>query len=213
MPTSSWTTADDNALIALVEEYTLQAMGTPHASLWKRVAERLGHSRTPAVCRSRWSLFDPHVVQSDWTEAEDLALIESVRTKPIASIGWSRRAAELAVLHRYGGARRRLGQDVCRRWVKVLQPRCAPLLAHMPLAGVQKQMHVSSTPPGHKDYSCCVRRRSGGGGRDHHPCVVNAVLTCAPTFDQQRCAKAATMHSESVIYVPSALANYSRYSR
>lgn len=205
MPKSSWTPADDEALIALVEEYTLQSMGTSHASLWKRVAERLGQSRTPAVCRGRWSLFNPHVVQSDWTEAEDLALIESIRAKPVASIGWSRRAAELATVHRYGGARRRLGQDVCRRWVKVLEPRGYPLLAAASLADGSTPAHPTPAPHGRKDYSCCVARRRAGGSSEQ--CVANALLTvCMPIAAKA----AANAHSESVIYVPPAVAVHSR---
>jgi hypothetical protein len=151
---STWSEVEDARLMAMVEEAMAEDVGNntsnfrPRAVLWKQVAEKLGTGRTPAECLGRWSLFNPNIVTEDWTEAEDLALIESIKRTPITAMGWSRRATELAEIHGYGGSRRRSGQDVCRRWLKHLSRSIdsSQLVNFYPLheARAANQMHAQT---------------------------------------------------------------------
>jgi hypothetical protein len=81
-----WTLTEDNRLLCAIHRYGLQA--------WPAVAAFVGNNRERTQCAQRWFRgLDPRICKDDWTEAEDLRLMQLVTQRPDA--GWTRISREI----------------------------------------------------------------------------------------------------------------------
>jgi hypothetical protein len=72
--TRSWTSQEDNRLLAGVRKFGLVA-----GSTWSAIAEFVGNGRSRSQCSQRWiRVLDPRICKGGWTREEDRALIELV---------------------------------------------------------------------------------------------------------------------------------------
>jgi hypothetical protein len=72
--TRSWTSEEDNRLLAGVHKFGLGA-----GSTWSAIAEFVGNGRSRSQCSQRWiRVLDPRICKTQWTREEDRALLEFV---------------------------------------------------------------------------------------------------------------------------------------
>jgi hypothetical protein len=74
--TRSWTTQEDNRLLAAVRKFGLSAGTT-----WCAIADFVGNGRTRSQCSQRWiRVLDPRICKTHWSKEEDKALVDLVAT-------------------------------------------------------------------------------------------------------------------------------------
>jgi hypothetical protein len=76
-----WTVVEDNRLLYAIHQHGLQA--------WPAVAAFVGNNRTRAQCAQRWTrVLDPRICKDDWTQADDLRLVQLVMLRGDAGWTW-----------------------------------------------------------------------------------------------------------------------------
>jgi hypothetical protein len=76
-----WSIAEDNRLLYAIHQHGLQA--------WPAVAAFVGNNRSRAQCAQRWTrVLDPRICKDDWTQADDLRLVQLVTLRGEAGWTW-----------------------------------------------------------------------------------------------------------------------------
>lgn len=111
-----WTKDDDDALMEIMKKHK-------SPKKWVLIAEKLSRDKSPRECEERWLRFlKPGSRKGQWTEEEDLVVLEAVRnsTEEIFT-RWSDLAQQLPG---------RVGKQVRDRWVNHLNP----AINHLPFS-------------------------------------------------------------------------------